>query len=479
MTSLGPNTVNVAGSIGGIAQSAGNLAALLGGTSGWTPRLLKASYDGQPFAVETTREVAGRRYAIHEYPYRESAWVEDLGKLPDRWEVTGYLVEDSLIYGGGPVLVQRAAMLDRCDRIGPKTLIHPIFGEKKNVLCVALEFSEERESGRVIEVRFTFMEAGERVFPTSVTSTGDENASQALLTGFAATLDWVARQASFVIAGAATIQQYVATAVRWYQFAITAIGDVKAVIGSVSTLSGNLGRFFGGANYGYSGGTNPIARPAATASDLLVAASVARAAVHSAGKALQAAAANPSDTTTLVAAVQTLIGALAATASDPADAVRLVTSLATFVPPPITTPGQFGTTLQGAQDALAALFRRYALAQLAVTLATYQPASQDDANAVREEAAALFDAEITIAGDSGDDASYLALRATRQAVCADLAARGADLSVIASFRFQAALPSLALALRMYRDPTREPGLVQQINPRHPAFCPSSFHALAI
>jgi prophage DNA circulation protein len=51
--------------------------------------------------------------------------------------------------------------------------------------------------------------------------------------------------------------------------------------------------------------------------------------------------------------------------------------------------------------------------------------------------------------------------------------------VIAAFRFQATLPSLALALRMYRDPTREPGLVQQINPRHPAFCPSSFHALAI
>ncbi|MEX3635949.1 DNA circularization protein [Paraburkholderia sp. BR14320] len=480
---VGTNLLSVAGSIGGVAQGAANLAGdvstLLGGTpEGWTPRLLKASYGGLPFAVEATRTVAGRRYAVHEYPFREGAWLEDMGRLPNRWEVNGYLVEDSLIYQGGPVIAQRDRLFALCVARGANRMVHPTFGGFDNVVCLSVEFSEALEAGRVIEVKFVFMLAGLRINPASSTSTADDVFTKALPVGIAADLDFARNAATLVIGGAATIQQYVATAVGWYQIAVTAIGDVKSVIGAVSALYGNFGRFFGGANYGYTGGANPTARPEATANDLLVAASMARAAVVSAGDALEVAAANPSDAAALSAAAQTLTGALAETASDPADAVRLVSSLCRFRPPPIRAQGPFGACMQGAQDAMAALLRRCALAQLAATLTTYQPASQNDANTVLSDAAALFDDEITIAGDAGDDNSYAALRALREAVCTDLAARGADLSVIATFQFRRSLPSLALALRIYRDASREPELTQQINPRHPAFCPPSFQALA-
>jgi len=93
-------------------------------------------------------------------------------------------------------------------------------------------------------------------------------------------------------------------------------------------------------------------------------------------------------------------------------------------------------------------------------------------------AVGLIDAEIDVAGDAGDDNSFQALRALRQSVISDLQARGADLASIATFTFQTTLPSLVLAQRIYRDPTRELGLVQQINPIHPAFCGPSFQALA-
>jgi prophage DNA circulation protein len=358
-------------------------------------------------------------------------------------------------------------------------MVHPTFGSIANVICQSVEFSEELEAGRVIAVRFIFMLAGLRSYPNDATSTGDLSKQNALLTGFAADLDFANRIVSYVAGGAATIQQYVATAVGWYGIAVTAIGDVKSVIGAVSGLVGNFGRFFGGANYGYTGGANPAARPGASPTDLLITASNARAWVESCGAALVTAAANPSDHATLTAAAQTLAAALAATACDPADAVRQCTLLAQFTPPPIAATGPFGDVMQGAQDALSALFRRCALGQLANTLTTWQPASQDDANSMLAQTAALFDCEITIAGDAGDDNSYVALRALREACCADLAARGADLSVIAWFRFQVSLPSLALAERIYRDATREPGLTQQINPRHPAFCPLSFQALAV
>jgi prophage DNA circulation protein len=152
--------------------------------------------------------------------------------------------------------------------------------------------------------------------------------------------------------------------------------------------------------------------------------------------------------------------------------------MAQFNPAAVNPTAASAAIMQTMQDATSALFRRTALCQLAVTLTTYQPSSQNDAYTVLGQVVALFDDEITIAGDMGDDESYQALRATRQAVMADLSARGGNLAAIAKFTFQASLPSLALAERIYRDASREPGLVQQAAPRHPAFCPLSFYALA-
>ena len=130
------------------------------------------------------------------------------------------------------------------------------------------------------------------------------------------------------------------------------------------------------------------------------------------------------------------------------------------------------------QTALAAMTRRYALAQLAVTLTTYQPSSQQDADSVLASAVGLIDAESDIAGDAGDDNTYQALREMRQAVVADLTTRGANMAAISTFSFNTTLPSLVLANRIYRDPTREQQLVQQVAPRHPAFMPTAFKALS-
>jgi prophage DNA circulation protein len=470
------NALNVAGSIGGVAQAAGNLASLLGGSNGSS--ISAASYGGIPFAVRSMRTSFGRRYAIHEYPFREDGWLEDTGKKLARLSISGFLVEDSLIYGGGPVTDQRDKFVILCcaKNAPPRTLVHPTFGTMPNMLCVNIEF-DETLSTTEIGVTFTFMKAGARAYPTTTVTTAAASINNASLTGIAALLNFVKTTATAIQAGAAIVQQAVSTAVGWYQFAVTAVNDVKSIIGSVSTLFGNFGRLFGGANNGYAG-TNVQALPSVTANDLLSQAAANRSLVIAAGAALQAAAANPSDSTDLGIAVQGLISTLAATAADPADAVTMLSTMAQFQPAPVTTPGQIGASMLVMQVALSALFRRYALAQLALTLTTYQPSSQNDAQTVLSNATALFDSEITTAGDAGDDESYMALRTLRQSMIADLTTRAADLASISTFTFQASLPSLALAQRIYRDPTQEPALVQQASPRHPAFMPTSFSALA-
>lgn len=184
---------------------------------------------------------------------------------------------------------------------------------------------------------------------------------------------------------------------------------------------------------------------------------------------------SPSD---LAAAAQALAQAVLSATVDPADAIRLLAQLAAFTPANVTTSSQIGMAMADMQDQAGNVFRRAALAALAQAASTYQPSSYDDAAAVRTLVCGLLDAEIAKAGDQGEDDSYNALRALRVAVVQDLTARGATLAPIQTFTMHASLPSLALAQRLYRDPSRSDELEIQANPIHPLFMPTTFKALA-
>lgn len=469
------DAVQVAGSIGGIASAVGNATALI--TGDWVQNLKPASYGGVRFGVESLRTTAGRKTSIHTYPFRDDVWVEDLGKKARQFEVTGFLVEGDLITGGGAVIAQRDQLLMVSEKAGGQTLVHPTLGTIPNVCCLGVETIERTDLGRVFEFRMTLIVSGNRLFPTVSPAPGAGNPQPVIQTQIQALADFVTSTASSIAAGAAVVQQAVSTAVGWYQVGVTAVNDVKRIIGAVSTLSGNFGRLFGGGNSGISG-SNQQAPTNTTAADLLSASSAARTSVLTAGAALQAAAQNPSDSAALGAAAQAYVAAVAAAATAPADAVRLVSTLAQYSPSTAVPTGQIGAAMGTMQTAMSALLRRYALAQLATTLTTYQPSSQEDADSVLGSAVGLIDAESDIAGDAGDDDSYMALRAQRQAVVADLQARGANLASIATFTFNAPLPSLVLANRIYRDPMREQQLVKQVAPIHPAFMPTTFKALS-
>lgn len=473
--STSSNVLNVVGSIGGVARAIGNLATLI--TGDWFANLKPASYGGVRFGVESNRMSGGRKVSIHTYPFRDDDWIEDLGKRNRRFEVMGFLVEQDIKTGGGSVISQREDLLKKCETPGGQTLVHPTLGTVTSVCCLGYEFLERTDLGKAFEFRLTLQVTGKRQFPATSVSTPDAVKNAATLTAIAALANYVTSVAASIVAGAAVVQQAVSTAVGYYQLATTAINDVRSILGAVSSLSGNFGRLFGGANTGYAN-SNSQAQATQTAADLLASATAARAAVATAGAALQTAAANPSNSTALGAAAQQLVASVSATAADPADAVRLVSSLASYSPSAITTPGQIGSAMSTMQVAVAALLRRAALSELATILTTYQPSSQQDAAATLSEAVTLFDDEILVAGNTGDDATYQALIALRQAVMTDMNARGAGLASISTFNFAAPLPALTLANRIYRDATREGQLVQQVNPVHPAFMPITFEALS-
>jgi prophage DNA circulation protein len=177
----------------------------------------------------------------------------------------------------------------------------------------------------------------------------------------------------------------------------------------------------------------------------------------------------------LAAQVQALTEAVRACCNDPADAVRLLSDLAGYSVTATTGVSAAFTTMQ---SATAALCRRAALSSLARACGDYTPTSSTDAQATLSAVLALFDAEIQLAADAGQGASYSALRALRSAVANDINTRCARLPQLRQVITAAPTPALALAYRLYGDATRCDELTLRSGAECALFLPTSFEALS-
>lgn len=429
--------------------------------------LQPASFRGVSFSVQIGSATFGRRLALHEYPYRDKPWPEDLGRRPRRFRVYGFLVGDD-------VIAQRGAMVAAAETKGTGTLVHPTYG----ALTVSVETFEVRErwdQGRVFELEFEFIEGGLRIFPAAANATGSQVTTAAAAADSACGGDFVTATVTPIALGAPVIAAGSATAGLIAGKIVGLCADASNLFDEAATLVGSYGRYVGEALVG--GLTSAVGTivPAQTLDDLIAVASAAQETVASAADAFLAVIAMPAQA---AAALQGLVAALLGTCADPAGGIRLLATLAIYTPPAGNGLAPIGQAIAALQGALGDLGRRAAVTALARAAQTYQPSSANDATAVRAAVCGLLDAEITIAGDQGEDASYLALRALRTAVSQDLTARGANLAPIVTFSFGASLPALNLAWRLYQDISRTDGLITQVDPPHPAFMPTSFSALA-
>jgi prophage DNA circulation protein len=177
------------------------------------------------------------------------------------------------------------------------------------------------------------------------------------------------------------------------------------------------------------------------------------------------------------AAVQ-LADALQAATIDPADAIRLLLPLADFQPGTLPGTGSVAIRAQTAQEAMASNLRCAACAALARSARAYQPASYEDALALRRAVCGALDREATRSADAGRDATYRAVSELRAAVALDLAVRGANLASLIEIITRVSMPSLVEAWSLYQDTTREPQLTASADPPHPLFLPAEFAALS-
>ena len=202
--------------------------------SSWWEQLQPGSWRGVGFVMDTAETKAGRRTSVHEYPYRDSVWVEDLGRLPRRFAFTAYLTGDD-------VYSQRNNMLEACEQAGPGTLVHPTFG---SVECVLVDFAaaDRRERGRYVEISLVFVVSGDLLFPVA----GQATSSQ--VNGYADALDDASGQDfSDSVASLQRVPQLSTQALpQWSSLAVTAVNDPARALASVAGLQGYYGRYSAG-----------------------------------------------------------------------------------------------------------------------------------------------------------------------------------------------------------------------------------------
>jgi prophage DNA circulation protein len=117
----------------------------------WKDTLLPASFRGAPFEVLRTRDNGSRAVVEHEYPYRDGAEVEDLGRKARRISLTA-------VIWGKDYEAALQKLIAAMDTRGAGDLVHPVFGPVK-VQPVSWDIPHDGERPNYAEVALEFVVA--------------------------------------------------------------------------------------------------------------------------------------------------------------------------------------------------------------------------------------------------------------------------------------------------------------------------------
>lgn len=130
----------------------------------WRDELRPGSFRGASFWTEDADVSGGRRVVVHQYPFRNTPFVEDIGGRAESYNVNAYIAASVRDPNYIPA---RDALLKALRADGPGELLHPYHGTM-TVQCVSFVQGEAKERGGVAYFRLTFVEAGENQNPTGL-----------------------------------------------------------------------------------------------------------------------------------------------------------------------------------------------------------------------------------------------------------------------------------------------------------------------
>lgn len=116
----------------------------------WKDGFGPASFRGVKFFAKSNERSGGRRTAIHEYPFQDVPFAEDLGRKRRGFAVEGYVIGDDY-------LAARDDLLDALEDEGPGPLVHPLLGTR-TVIVDEFRVHESNEEGGMASFSIQFIE---------------------------------------------------------------------------------------------------------------------------------------------------------------------------------------------------------------------------------------------------------------------------------------------------------------------------------
>lgn len=384
----------------------------------WREQLRPASFRGVEFEVESNDGSFGRRIAVHEYPFRDLPYVEDLGRKAREIRIEAILLGDDY-------MAARDALIGAVEEEGPGKLVHPSLGELTvSILDGGMTVRESTLEGGMCRISFSCIESGEARFPASSAATQVLVQQQATV-------------ANAISANAFADGFSVAGLPGWAQG--TAVARAEAFLGAVQSAVSVLPY-----------GAPARGQVAALVGDL-------------GGRVLSALRAPLSFAAEMVAVVGAMRSGI-----DAGPAVAMLATLSTFGTSTVLQPTNTPTRRREStnDDALVELVRATAAIERARALSDMTFPDFNAAIAARDGVLQQLD---SVADTTRNDQMYDALSSLRAVVVRDVAARGANLARVVTVTPPATLPALVLAYDLYDDASRDGELVARNRAKHPGF----------
>ncbi|WP_447510497.1 DNA circularization protein [Citrobacter gillenii] len=457
------------------------ITALMGGgdNDDWRGLIRSSSFRGVPFAMVMEEGSHGRRQAVHEYPYRDMAWIEDLGRGTRRFVLRGFIIQNSQVYGGGDVITQRQSLIAACEKKGSGTLIHPTLGELTvSVPENGLRISGSMENGRVFEFTLMVIESGQKVFAiTDSAAAGNSvrtNYLKLVSTAVASTLARIKGEIRGVTQAIKTIK---GTVTFWTNMVDNSISEVTNLSNVLNSTFGNTR--YGRYNKGSIGGrSSAIAGSAATVdvvddqglSDQVTAQSVMdRKNITDTVDELN----NSSTADEFVQGISDVVNSILNSAGSVNERISALEKLANST----STEYQQSDSSKAISATINTLIIVLCTGAMTSSAADANPTSRDESEQLAQRVSQQLDEALLLVGDRADDELYNALLSIRTAFISTMMNRSSGLSDLMLVTMAQPIPALTLANRLYQDASRADELIQEALVPHPAFMPLTMKVL--
>ncbi|BCB26480.1 tail protein [Sulfurimicrobium lacus] len=391
----------------------------------WRDQWQEASFRGVKFRFRSAAGALGRRNVVHEYPGRDEAYVEDMGRKAREFTFEAFVI-------GADYMRWRDQLEEACEKEGSGELVHPTRG-RMQVAVQDCRPTENIDAGGMASYALTFIQDGGNLNPSvrvdtsaAVDIAGD-NATDAASKDFSK---------SFKVDGMPDFVN---------NDALATIND--AMDGIRAAANGMM-------------------------PDMSILPAFNAAAGGILGK-LTALMRLPTD---LASGIAGQIAGLRALGTSPLSAFNALATLFQFgkhaqtsgyVPAVPVTPARIQQASNRA--AVQTLVRRIALIEAAKASSSVKYASREEAIALRDNLVAKLEAEAE--DGAAPDPVYFALTDLRVAVVNDIQTRAADLESLMQYTPRATVPAIVLAYQIYEDPERDEDIVARNRVKHPGFVP--------